>query len=144
MKKLYTFMANLEFTKFEKLVVKIMRFGIVGAVSVIIYAVMAYLLTNYGGIEPVWASVTAYAIAIPVSFLGHKYFTFGSSGNMKTETPLFVLLQLCGLAVAAGLTAFITKALGWHSNIAILVVCVVLPPTNYFIMSLLIFTQSSR
>lgn len=137
-------MLKLEFTQLKKLVAKIMRFGIIGMVSVIAYAVMAYLLTNYCKIDPVLASITAYAIAIPVSFIGHKYFTFGSTGKMKTETPLFLLLQLCGLGIAAGLTSFMTKTLGWHSNVAILAVCLILPPTSYFIMSLFIFTQSSR
>jgi len=137
-------MTRLNYKDIKALIFKLIRFGIVGLSAVIIYAIAAYLLTSKGGIKPVLASPIAYLIAIPVSFFGQKYFTFASKGKAKTEASFFIILQLCSLAIATGLTAFTTEVLGWHSNWAIVVVCLILPPASYFIMSLYIFTNPSK
>ena len=137
-------MNRLKTLNLKELTLSLLRFGIVGASAVIVYAIAAYFLTNLGNVNPTLASALAYLIAIPISFIGQKYYTFVSNGKVKTEASLFLILQLFCLGTSTGLTYFITVNLGHHSNWAILAVCVILPPISYLTMAFMIFTQTSR
>lgn len=118
---------------------RLVRFGIVGGLASLIYAVVTYaLITN--AMSPVWASVVAYAIAIPVSFLGQKYFTFDARGRVPVELSLFVITQAIGLlAAAAIMMLFAAKPI-----MGILAVVIAIPLMNFVAMTYFIFPAKAR
>ena len=119
---------------------RLIRFGLVGGLASLIYAVVTYALISKS-IAPVWGSVIAYAIAIPVSFLGQKYFTFDAQGRVPVELSLFVITQAIGLILAAVIMSICTNLWPTKPLIGIGFVVTAIPIMSYFSMRYLVFPK---
>ena len=125
-----------------KQVLKLAKFGLVGLVASLSYALFAYICIWFVGFNETLSGGIAYLLAIPISFFGQKYFTFNSKGKVNAELPRFILLQVLCLMATLAITYTSNELLGLHPNFGILAVCVLLPPMSYLIMSLMIFRQN--
>lgn len=128
----------------KSIILKLVRFGIVGVVAAITYAVLAYVFIWVFEFSEVLASALAYLIAIPVSFIGQKYMTFMSKAAVKTEAGKFLILQLFCLVAAMLIPIIITDVVGLHPNFSILAVCILIPPISFGVMLFMIFTEKSK
>lgn len=118
---------------------RLIRFGLVGGLASLIYALVTYALMSKS-IAPVWASVIAYAVAIPVSFLGQKYFTFDARGRVPVELSLFLITQGIGLVAAAAIMAVLSS----HPLFGIIAVVIAIPLMNFIAMTYFIFPAKAR
>ena len=128
----------------KPLILKIIRFGIVGAVAALTYAILAYVFMWVFEFDEVFASALAYLIAIPVSFFGQKYITFTSNGAIKTEAMKFLVLQFFCLVAATLIPIVTTDIFALHPNFSILAVCILIPPISYGVMSWMIFAEKAK
>lgn len=123
---------------------RLVRFAIVGGVASLSYAMIAYLLVARMGVGQVAASAIAYIAALPISFLGQKFFTFRSRGAARVEAPRFLVLQGANLALASGVTAFFAHVLNAPAIYGIIAVCVAIPLSAYLAMSIAVFRKADR
>lgn len=86
----------------RSLAAKAMRFPLVGLLSSAIYAVATSLCISQAQMDHGLASLTGYLVALPVSFFGHRNFTFGASGRPTAEFARFIVMHAVGFALAWG------------------------------------------
>lgn len=85
----------------HRLFFQLMRFGLVGASATAIHGAAYLTFVTAQLLTPFFANLAAYAIAFTVSFLGHRYWTFGDAergGRNNYAAFRFVAVSLSGLA----------------------------------------------
>ncbi len=117
---------------------KIIRFCIVGGLASLIYFISTHVILAHSSLGEVQASVFAYLVAIPFSFIGQKYFTFKAYGNPLVEMTLFIISHLLGLAISTGVV-FISNAMALNINIGLIAVIVLVPIINFIFMNTIVF-----
>lgn len=121
------------------LAAKITRFGFVGVASGTIYALVTWLLVALAGVSPVPASIGGYCASVPMSFLGHRQFSFRSNGHWTVEATRFAVSQAVNIAVTAGSMAAavrIAQGAWWWGMVAAVVL---VPIANFAVMNLWVF-----
>lgn len=134
-KRLYAFLTIQQF-------MRLARFGLVGGAATLAYGVIAYGLVSYGKIGDVLASVIAYAAAIPVSFLGQKFFAFRSTEPARQELVRFLVVQGFNLVLAAGVMALVTNVFDLASIWGIVAVMLTIPMITYILLAVAVFRRS--
>ena len=92
---------------------QLVRFGLVGAFSTLVYAVVYWPLATYV-IHPMLAVLAAFAVAVSVGYLLHSRWSFKGHGKPEgsTETQTkFLLVQSAGLVLNAAFTWVLTGPL---------------------------------
>jgi putative flippase GtrA len=127
----------------DHIVAKALRFGVVGVLSGAIYALVTTALVAQLGVAPVVASIAGYCASVPMSFLGHRQFSFRSNGHWTMEAVRFVLTQAINIAVTAGAMVAATEWLEapyyWGMAGAVILV----PIANFAAMNLWVFRDQS-
>ncbi len=119
--------------------VRLVRFGLVGGSSAVVYATVLLSLVHFLGTGSVVSSALAFVAAIPVSFFGQKYFTFQSQGTVKRELPAYLLLQGVNLIASVFVTYTVVDLFGMSHFFGILAVVIVITMVSYAAMALAIF-----
>ncbi|MBB6309038.1 GtrA family protein [Xanthobacter tagetidis] len=123
---------------------RLARFLLVGAAASLTYLIVAATLHRLLGLDKFVASLLAYGIAIPVSFIGHKKVTFRDGGDWAGQMVRFALLQAVNIA-AVLLAVYVTEPLGeigyW---IGLLLGVALMPLTSFLAMHFLIFISHTR
>lgn len=122
---------------------RIARFGAVGLSGAFIYAMLVLALVRGVGLAPVMASGTAFAIGIPYSYLGQKYFTFRSGGNAARQFSQVILLHGFNWVLAMAITYCVVVFLGLSDAVGILAVVASVAISSYSFMKLGIFRQTA-
>ena len=91
---------------------QLVRFGLVGGLSTVVYAVIYWPLATYV-IHPVLAVVVAFVVAASVGYVLHSGWSFRGHGRRETgRTQLkFVLVQGFGMLLNAAFTWVLTGPL---------------------------------
>jgi putative flippase GtrA len=96
------------------------KFGVVGALAFVITDAGTNLLHFRAGMGPLNSNVIASVVAMAVSYLGNRYWTF--SGRQRTgvrrEGLLFLLLNGAGLAIQVACLGAATYALSLHGKLS--------------------------
>ncbi|MEO1638212.1 MAG: GtrA family protein [Pseudomonadota bacterium] len=121
----------------EKLA-QFLRFGIVGGLTALIYAV-GFLLLNGAGVSTTLAVCLAYGAAIVFQYFGHAGFTFRKTARDGGQVQRFLVLNGVGLLLAIGITLVMTGVMGLPDVMATVTVVVALPIMNWIIMRLWVF-----
>ena len=92
---------------------QLVRFGLVGGLSTVVYAVIYWPLATYV-IHPVLAVVVAFVVAASVGYVLHSGWSFKGHGRRETgRTQLkFVLVQGFGMLLNAIFTWVLTGPVG--------------------------------
>lgn len=123
----------------SELLAKLARFVVVGVGSGAIYAAVTTALVA-AGIAPVPASIAGYCASVPLSFIGHRQFTFRANGRWTAEALRFVFAQAVNISVTAGSMRAAVEWLGdWRWGMVAAVVLV--PVANFVFMNLWVFRQ---
>ena len=84
----------------KKLIIQIIKFGIVGVVATIIDFGILMFLKEIVGIDILFASAVSFAASVIVNYLLSMLFVFkGNSSNKVKEFIIFVLLSIGGLLI---------------------------------------------
>lgn len=119
---------------------RVSRFALIGILSTLIYAAVAFALSGRV-LSPVAGSFAAYLVSASFSYAGHKYVTFVSGGKHALELPRFLALGAFGLVLALALPALLTDWAGLPPWVPILVICVAVPAVNYLVMDRWVFRR---
>ena len=122
---------------------KLIRFGVVGLCSGVIYALVMVALVSGLGVAPVPASIAGYCASVPANFIGHRRFSFRSNGHWTGEAVRFLVAQAVNIAVTAGSTHVLVNV--WHRPYgwAMAAAVVLVPIANFLFMNLWVFAQKA-
>lgn len=121
---------------------RLIRFGCVGVSSGLVYGTVTALLVSGLHAQPVPASIAGYCVSVPVSFLGHRGFSFRSQGRWTAEALRFVVTQALNLAVTVLAMRGATAALHVSYLWGIAATVVLVPAANFLLMHFWVFAQA--
>lgn len=99
-------------TTFRQLV----RYGIVGiAQNSVGYAI--YILFTWLGVDPKLVVAIAYPIAMLVSFLGNKKYTFHVHGKIGPAGVRFIIAHIFSYGINLGMLYVFVDKLGWRHEL---------------------------
>ena len=121
-----------------------MRGGGVAIASLLVYSSLYTILAETTPINAVSISIIAYATAMIVSFVGHKYVTFAVIGNIRAQVLKFATLHCICLVVTALITDVVVNVLYWPYGVGILLVDIVIPALSFLALKLVVFADKSN
>lgn len=122
---------------------KLIRFGAVGGTSTVLFALLTWLLIEKAGMHPVLATVVAYLLLLAPNFAAHKYFTFGSKGEVARESGKFLVVHGLNIGLSAGGMAAISHA-QLDYRWGILFSAIAVPVIVFIVMNFWVFRVSPK
>ncbi len=86
-------------------------FALVGVVSAAIFSVVIHATVFRLGLPVFVASVVAFASAMPISYLGNRFFTFRSHNLVPVEATRFFAVQLVNIFTTSGIVDVVVSQL---------------------------------
>jgi putative flippase GtrA len=123
---------------------RIIRFGFVGIAATVVYTGTSFAGIEVFGIPPVAASVLGQVVSTFVSYFGHALFSFRVEPSHRLYLLRFLLISVLTFAPNVIVTWLIADALGLSPRIAIAVVTVLIPITNYLANRFWVFLPGLR
>ena len=81
---------------------QLVRYGVNGGLVTVFYAFVYWVVVRYGGIRPQIANLTAFVVAVAISYTLHSQVTFRGHGERDRSTQLrYAVASLLGYAVNA-------------------------------------------
>lgn len=121
------------------LLLQMMRFIAIGAMSTLIHVVVAMLLKAQLGLAPLLANLGGFLAAVAFSYFGHARITFKRSARNKEQFARFMVSAVSSLVVSTSLVWLITDKIGSDFGLSMLAVAVVVPAINFLIMKIWVF-----
>ncbi|WP_393058505.1 GtrA family protein [Streptomyces sp. LN549] len=106
-------------TRLDLLAREVAKFGVVGAVGLVVNIAVSNLLWRYTDIPTVRAGLMATAVAILCNYVGFRYWTYrdrDKSGRTR-ELTLFLLFSAVGAVIETGVLYVATYGFGWNSPV---------------------------
>jgi putative flippase GtrA len=117
------------------------RFSLVGIIATFIYFISANLLIYTNIVSPIIASSIAFIITMPISFLGHRNFTFQAGQNNISYLKRYLCYAIIGFA-CSNLIIFLTTLTSLiNAYIGVAMVTLVLPIINFLALKFFVFYE---
>ena len=126
----------------EGLAFKGVRFGFIGALSSLLFAVVTVALTSWIRIDPKLASIAGYLTSMPLNFAANRRFAFKSENALPDDLVRFVLLHICGILITVFATSAAVDMFRLHYAFAIVTAIVVVPCVNFVAMNWWVFRRA--
>lgn len=122
---------------------RLLRFGGVGIISLLVYSSLYAILAAATRLSAIPISTIAYATAMGVSFVGHKYVTFRVSGNIRLQVLKFIAIHCLCLLMTIVITGLVVDTLRWPYGFGILFVDIAIPALSFVLLKLIVFEDKS-
>jgi len=108
------------YARLRRLACELGKFGVVGALAFVITDAGTNLLHFRAGMGPLNSNVIASVVAMAVSYLGNRYWTFSGRQRtgMRREGFLFLLLNGAGLTIQVACLGAATYVLSLHGKLS--------------------------
>jgi len=123
----------------RSLILKFMRFCVVGGLSTVAFSALTWLAVSQGGMDPTWATVACYLILVPPNFVAHRSFTFVSKGQVSREGLRFICLHAFNLTLSTLGMKLITDVFGQDYRWGIAFSAVMVPLIVFVVMNYWVF-----
>ncbi|WP_373458469.1 GtrA family protein [Neorhizobium huautlense] len=123
----------------EKNLAQTLRFILVGASNTIFYFLTANALHYVLGVERDISSYVSYGLVLPLSFLGHRKFTFRSSSPPLSEWLRFCVMQALCLCIIGGVNAAANSYPAFPTWLSFAAISILIPALSFVIMQLWVF-----
>lgn len=120
---------------------KLLRFALVGGTSTLCFAGLAWFLVEKCGVGPKMATVLAYVALLIPNFAAHRWFTFASKNDPRTEWLRFALLHALNIALSVGGMAAVVDLIGLDYRWGIALSSVLVPLIVFLILNFWVFPQ---
>jgi putative flippase GtrA len=110
---------------------RLVRFGIVGTLAGVVYAVTTFLIITAGLGGPVTATIIGQVTAGFVSYLGHLRYSFAVEPNHRVFLWRFFVIAAVAITANIVTTWLLTSVLKLSHVYSIAVVMVLIPIVNY-------------
>jgi putative flippase GtrA len=119
---------------------KIVRYFIAGVLISIGYTLTVVMMVEWTGwLRPSLASAASFAFWTPVSYYGHRDFTFRFEGEDGAAAGKFLITFVLRLAASAGVVYVAVDLLAFHYLFGVFMNWIVLPLISYFVLKLWVF-----
>ena len=119
---------------------KFIRFALIGAMTAAIYFVLSELFQDVLGWHLMWASATAFTLAVVFQYVGHGAFTFGRRLREVAQIIRFSITVGIGLVLSILLVALGEQ---WQvaREVVLLTVMIVATLTNWLVFRWWVFVS---
>ncbi len=121
---------------------RLIRFAGVGALSGLIYVLAVAFYVDVIKFDVKLSSVLGYLTALPVSFIGHRNFTFRSNGQVAGEFVRFLVVHGANIAISIGGMALIVDWFGYNYWFGSILAVALVPISTYIVMEFWVFPGS--
>lgn len=118
---------------------RLLRFGVVGVVSTATHYVTALSLVAVAGLPIQIAHLAGFLCAVPVSFLGHYHWTFGSRVRYGRAALRFVAIALGAFVASMALLDALERLVAWRAAASLFVSLLVIPIASYVFNRVFVF-----
>lgn len=108
-----------------------LRFAVVGVAATATHAAVFALAIETTRLDPVVATAIAFLVALAVGFTLNRRWTFRSSAHPLLELPRYLVAQLVGLGVNAGVMAWAVHVQRWSPYVGLALAIVLVPPVTF-------------
>ena len=112
-----------------------------GALAGGTYAVVLVIAVDHLGMPMFLGSVLAFALAIPVSFLGNRWVTYRSRNMAGPELLRFIVVQVANLVITSAIVGFVTNRLALGTYVAVLVAFAAAPIVSFVLFEIWVYRQ---
>jgi putative flippase GtrA len=107
------------YSRYRHLIPELIKFGVVGGIGAVIDLGGAAVLHGKFHVEGLEAKAISTIIAMAVTYLGSRFWTFKHRENqaLGRELVLFIVLNMAGLLIAEAVIAVVTYGLSLHSQL---------------------------
>ena len=124
----------------HKLLMQIMRFGIVGSSAAFVNFIIVVALVESGTLPPLYANMAAFVFAFQVSYFGHRFWTFNETIiEHRVAMPKLLLISGANFFANEGLFYFFLNTFQLPYTVALLLVLAILPVVTFTVSKLWIF-----
>ena len=132
----------MEIKKYEKEIVRLIKFNIVGLMNTTIDFIVFYLLTSFVSFSVVPAQIVAYSMGVVNSYFMNRFWTFNVKVNHnKKQFLLFIMVNIVALSLSTLLIYFLAKVIE-QVMIAKVLVTLVVMIINYWGQKYIIFNDN--
>jgi putative flippase GtrA len=119
---------------------KLGRFGVVGAISTLLYLGASELAVRWFGLPVEVANTLSIFLSGAWGYVGHYYVTFRADTAHGTGLARFLLLFVLGYVVSSAIV-FLNQRLGLPPESGTITASIVLPVMNFILMQLWVFAR---
>jgi len=107
------------------------RFGLVGGLSTLVHVIAFFVFERVFGWGPTPSTTAAFMIAVGVSYVLHRSWTFQAEGLHTRHFPRFAFIALTGLGINVGVMHLTTEVLELSSLLGLAIVVTVVPAVSF-------------
>lgn len=123
------------------LFLQIFRFGVVGLSAAMIHFGVVVFLVQTWSLPPLVANIVGFAVSFPVSYCGHRLWTFNDTSSLhRLAVPKLLLVQVLNFAANETLY-YILLSLNLPYPLALLIVLVILPIFTFIASKAWVFQE---
>jgi putative flippase GtrA len=126
----------------DALILKALRFGMVGALSGAVFAGVTALFVSPLDFGPKLASVVGYIASMPLNFLGNRRFSFRSDNALTGDLLRFLLVHTCNILITTFAMGAVVDLLGLNYAFGIVAAIVLVPCVNFVVMNWWVFHKT--
>jgi putative flippase GtrA len=120
---------------------RVVKFGMVGVLATLVHYGTAMALVSLRFTDLVAANVFGWLVALLVSWLGHRHFTFAKAEFKSASRLLFALVSLTAIAVSSAI-AHLVELWNVPPSIGLLVAIAVIPAVTFIGHRFLVFRKT--
>lgn len=120
---------------------KVASFVVFGLLAGGVYAVLLILLTDKLKLPVFVASIVAFAIAIPVSYLGNRWVTYRSRNMPGPELVRFLTVQGANVFITSAIVQAATAYFNASTRVGILVAFIAAPIVSFILFEIWVYRQ---
>lgn len=123
---------------------RLVRFGIVGVIATLVYFSTTFVAIEAFALTPVRASIVGQVTAMGVSYFGHSLFSFAVKTDHRTYLWRFLVIAALTFTMNGVVTWLLTDVLRVYYPIAVGIVGLLIPLTNYVCNRFWVFMPGLR
>lgn len=120
---------------------KLLGFVTFGGLASLVYAVILIISVDILGIPTFIGSVVAFALAIPVSYLGNRWVTYRSNNVLASEAVRFIVVQLINLVLTSVVVHFVMEWFALPTYVGIVVAFLTAPIISFVLFEVWVYRQ---
>lgn len=120
---------------------KFVRFGPIGLLSAAVYSIAVAALVSLLKLDGKFANVIGYLVALPLNFVGHRHFTFGSTSTVSREAIRFCFMHVVNIGVSTVGFGILVDGMKLPFWVGILSALVLVPISTFIIMDVWVFAE---
>lgn len=125
-------------------VAKLLRYGAVGVLGAATHMSTLFVLVETHSAEPIAATTAGFILALLVSYLANRFWTFGFSGSYWASMIKYCLVSLIGLGLNILIIKLFTDMLGLWYGWGALTAVVAVALNNFLLNNAWTFTSRDR